>query len=95
MSLPSVSDYSLLEKIGSGSYATVYKAFKKKKRTDTSAKEKTRRRKEKKRFQAYTWSVQSVSPLRLPDTLYPSTGSLDSSGQSHKSVVHTVHDTCL
>ena len=29
MSLPSVSDYSLLEKIGSGSYATVYKAFKK------------------------------------------------------------------
>lgn len=29
MSLPSVSDYSLLEKIGAGSYATVYKAFKK------------------------------------------------------------------
>ncbi|KAG6797579.1 serine/threonine-protein kinase ULK3 isoform X1 [Apis mellifera caucasica] len=29
MNLPSVSDYSLLEKIGSGSYATVYKAFKK------------------------------------------------------------------
>ncbi|CAK9806871.1 Serine/threonine-protein kinase ULK3 [Anthophora quadrimaculata] len=29
MSLPSVSDYSLLENIGSGSYATVYKAFKK------------------------------------------------------------------
>ncbi|XP_015608023.1 serine/threonine-protein kinase ULK3 isoform X2 [Cephus cinctus] len=29
MSLPSVSDYSILEKIGSGSYATVYKAFKK------------------------------------------------------------------
>ncbi|XP_076474288.1 unc-51 like kinase 3 homolog Aduk isoform X2 [Bombus vancouverensis nearcticus] len=29
MSLPSVSDYSLLEKIGTGSYATVYKAFKK------------------------------------------------------------------
>lgn len=29
MSLPTVSDYSMLEKIGSGSYATVYKAFKK------------------------------------------------------------------
>lgn len=29
MDLPSVSDYCLLEKIGSGSYATVYKAFKK------------------------------------------------------------------
>ena len=29
MSLPSSSDYCLLEKIGSGSYATVYKAFKK------------------------------------------------------------------
>ncbi|XP_033339551.2 unc-51 like kinase 3 homolog Aduk isoform X1 [Megalopta genalis] len=29
MSLPSVSDYSLLEKLGSGSYATVYKAIKK------------------------------------------------------------------
>lgn len=29
MSLPSVKDYSLLEKIGAGSYATVYKAFKK------------------------------------------------------------------
>ncbi|XP_012281826.1 serine/threonine-protein kinase ULK3 [Orussus abietinus] len=29
MSLPSVKDYSLLEKIGVGSYATVYKAFKK------------------------------------------------------------------
>ncbi|XP_060815017.1 serine/threonine-protein kinase ULK3 isoform X1 [Bombus pascuorum] len=29
MSLPSVSDYTLLEKIGAGSYATVYKAFKK------------------------------------------------------------------
>ncbi|KAH0955306.1 hypothetical protein HN011_003105 [Eciton burchellii] len=29
MSLPTVSDYCLLEKIGSGSYATVYKAFKK------------------------------------------------------------------
>lgn len=29
MSLPTVSDYSMLEKIGTGSYATVYKAFKK------------------------------------------------------------------
>ncbi|XP_066602645.1 serine/threonine-protein kinase ULK3 [Prorops nasuta] len=29
MSLPSLKDYSLIEKIGSGSYATVYKAFKK------------------------------------------------------------------
>ncbi|XP_046427367.1 serine/threonine-protein kinase ULK3 isoform X1 [Neodiprion virginianus] len=29
MSLPTIKDYSLLEKIGSGSYATVYKAFKK------------------------------------------------------------------
>ncbi|XP_032666992.1 serine/threonine-protein kinase ULK3 isoform X2 [Odontomachus brunneus] len=29
MSLPTVSDYCLLEKIGTGSYATVYKAFKK------------------------------------------------------------------
>ncbi|KAJ8669070.1 hypothetical protein QAD02_000329 [Eretmocerus hayati] len=29
MSLPSVRDYNVLEKIGSGSYATVYKAFKK------------------------------------------------------------------
>lgn len=29
MNLPTVSDYCLLEKIGTGSYATVYKAFKK------------------------------------------------------------------
>lgn len=29
MSLPTLSDYCLLEKIGTGSYATVYKASKK------------------------------------------------------------------
>lgn len=29
MNLPSVNDYSFLEKIGTGSYATVYKAVKK------------------------------------------------------------------
>lgn len=29
MALPSLKDYSFLEKIGTGSYATVYKAYKK------------------------------------------------------------------
>lgn len=29
MALPTLRDYSLLEKIGTGSYATVYKAYKK------------------------------------------------------------------
>lgn len=29
MSLPQVKDYTLVEKLGSGSYSTVYKGFKK------------------------------------------------------------------